>query len=62
MTIGKRCPRFQEYQKLYGGSTDLQKALCEFYAVVVRCCEQAVLAIRNTGESATTHNRCTNSA
>jgi hypothetical protein len=50
MTIGKRCPRFQDYQKLYGSSTDLQKALREFYSVVFRCCEQAVIAIRRPGE------------
>ncbi|THX79338.1 hypothetical protein D6D04_05225 [Aureobasidium pullulans] len=34
MTIGKRCPRFHEYQKLYGHSTGLQKALCDFYAAI----------------------------
>jgi len=50
MTIGKRCPKFQEYQKLYGNSTDLQKALCDFYSLIVRCCEQAVCAIRRAGE------------
>ncbi|KAG9563865.1 hypothetical protein KCU71_g6443, partial [Aureobasidium melanogenum] len=49
MTIGKRCPRFQEYQKLYRNSTDLQKVLCDFYSVVVRCCEQAVMMLRRTG-------------
>jgi hypothetical protein len=55
MTIGKRCPRFQEYQRLYGRSTNLQKALCDFYSVVVRCCEQAVVTIRRTGEWTTTY-------
>ncbi|KAG9674897.1 hypothetical protein KCU99_g3333, partial [Aureobasidium melanogenum] len=49
MTIGKRCPRFQEYQKLYRDSTDLQKALCDFYSMVVRCCEQAVTVLRRAG-------------
>ncbi|THX74208.1 hypothetical protein D6D05_07076 [Aureobasidium pullulans] len=34
MIIGKRCPRFHEYQKLYGHSTGLQKALCDFYAAI----------------------------
>lgn len=50
MTIGKRCPKFQEYQNLYGSSTDLQKALCDFYSVIVRCCEQAVSAISRPGK------------
>lgn len=50
MTIGKRCPRFQEYQKLYRDSTDLQKALCDFYSMVVRCCEQAVTVLRRAGK------------
>ncbi|KAH0360412.1 hypothetical protein KCU65_g9409, partial [Aureobasidium melanogenum] len=49
MTIGKRCPKFQEYQVLYRNSTDLQKALCDFYSVVVRCCEKAVTVLRRTG-------------
>ncbi|THX33193.1 hypothetical protein D6D12_01670 [Aureobasidium pullulans] len=49
MTIGKRCPRLREYQSLYGGSIDLQKALSNFYSVVVRCCEQAVKVIRRSG-------------
>lgn len=52
MTIGKRCPRLREYQSLYGGSIDLQKALSNFYSVVVRCCEQAVKVIRRSGEFA----------
>ncbi|KAG9854168.1 hypothetical protein KCU77_g6309, partial [Aureobasidium melanogenum] len=49
MTIGKRCPKFQEYQKLYRDSTDLQKVLCDFYSVVVRCCEQAIIVLRRPG-------------
>ncbi|THX16596.1 hypothetical protein D6D13_01137 [Aureobasidium pullulans] len=55
MTIGKRCPRFHEYQKLYGHSTGLQKALCDFYAAIVHCCEQAVKAICRTGKFSATH-------
>lgn len=49
MMIGKRCPRFQEYQKLYRDSTDLQRVLCDFYSVIVRCCEQALTGFRRTG-------------
>ncbi|KAH0170918.1 hypothetical protein KCU67_g2421, partial [Aureobasidium melanogenum] len=54
MAIGKRCPRFQAYQKLYGASPDLQKALCEFYAVVVRCCEKVVRTDHHTGRNTPT--------
>ncbi|KAG9657777.1 hypothetical protein KCU64_g4966, partial [Aureobasidium melanogenum] len=49
MTIGKRCPRYQKYQKLYRDSTDLQKALCDFYSVVVRCCEQTIIVLHRPG-------------
>ncbi|TIA16985.1 hypothetical protein D6C80_04215 [Aureobasidium pullulans] len=41
MIIGKRCPRFHEYQKLYGHSTGLQKALCDFYAAISLGIQQA---------------------
>jgi hypothetical protein len=46
MNIGRTCPRYQDFGFLYPKSTGLQKALCEYFVVVVELCKQAVLFIR----------------
>jgi ankyrin repeat domain-containing protein 50 len=46
MNIGRTCPRYQGFGFLYPKSTGLQRALCEYFVVVVRLCKQAVLFIR----------------
>jgi Ulp1 family protease len=46
MNIGRTCPRYQDVGFLYPKSTRLQKALCEYFVVVVKLCRQAVLFIR----------------
>ncbi|CRK18087.1 hypothetical protein BN1723_011489 [Verticillium longisporum] len=46
MAFSRQCPRFAEYQALYPGSTQLQKALCDFHASIIRCCKHAVEAIQ----------------
>lgn len=46
MNIGRTCPRYQDFGFLYPKSTGLQKALCEYFVVVIELCRQAVLFIR----------------
>ncbi|KAH8586021.1 ankyrin repeat-containing domain protein [Bisporella sp. PMI_857] len=43
------CPRYSEYQLLFGDSTRLQKALCSFYATIVNFCTRAIQAIKTPG-------------
>jgi hypothetical protein len=42
MSIGRRCPTLQKFGILYPTSTDLQAALCEYYAVVIRFCAKVI--------------------
>jgi len=42
MSFAASCPRFAEYQALYPNSVELQAALCNFHAAVIRCCKHAV--------------------
>ncbi|EXJ91683.1 hypothetical protein A1O3_00233 [Capronia epimyces CBS 606.96] len=46
MNIGRTCPRFQEFGSLYPRSQSLQRALCEYFIVVVELCMRAVLFIK----------------
>ncbi|KAH8592594.1 hypothetical protein B0O99DRAFT_743497 [Bisporella sp. PMI_857] len=43
------CPRYSEYQLLFGDSARLQKALCSFYAAIVNFCTKAIQAIKTPG-------------
>lgn len=43
MRVGRTSPRYQDYGHLYLESTRLQRALCEYFVVIVRLCKQAVL-------------------
>lgn len=38
MSVGKMCPTYQEFGQLYPGSVGLQRALSEFYAVIIHLC------------------------
>ena len=46
MAVGRTCPRHQELQILFPKSSDLQKAICLYFTVVVRLCKQTVLFIK----------------
>lgn len=43
-------PRYTEYQFLFGGAPRLQRALCEFYATVIRFCQKSIQIVQRTGE------------
>ena len=49
MNFSKHCPRYSEYQVLYADSVGLRNAVCNFYAVVIDCCTQAVQVISKSG-------------
>ncbi|KAK4947542.1 hypothetical protein LTR10_013487 [Elasticomyces elasticus] len=42
MSVGRSCPRFQEYELLHPTSNGLRNALCEYFIVVVDLCRAAV--------------------
>lgn len=42
MAVGQRCPTLQKFGLLYPTSIDLQAALCEYYAIVVRFCAKVI--------------------
>ena len=46
MDIGRTCPRYQQYGVLYTGSTAVQKALCEYFVILVQLCQHSVLFLR----------------
>lgn len=46
MTIGKSCPTYQQFGQLYPGCTELQHALCDYYAAVVQLCIKIVQVSR----------------
>jgi ankyrin repeat protein len=43
MSIGRSCPRNQEYILLYPRSPELKEAVCEYFIVVVQLCKHVVL-------------------
>lgn len=49
MKIQRLFPRYDKYQTLFMHSTDLQDALCSFYAALVGFCTQMVIVIRRPG-------------
>jgi len=51
MRLQVDCPRFQEYQELFGDSVRLRKALCSLYATVIRFCTNALEALERPGMS-----------
>jgi Cdc6-like AAA superfamily ATPase len=48
MSIGRTCPRNQEYLLLYPRSVELKEAVCEYFIVSVQLCKQAVLVLKRT--------------
>lgn len=44
------CPRYAEYQFLFADAPGLQKALCEFYATVIRFCTRSIKIVQRTGK------------
>lgn len=46
MNIGRTCPRYEDFGRLYPKSTGLQKALCQYFVVIVQMCKRAVLFTR----------------
>jgi Skp family chaperone for outer membrane proteins len=42
MIIGKSCPTLQKFGLLYPTSVELQTALCEYYAIVIRLCAKII--------------------
>lgn len=51
MKLGSYCPRYAEYQFLFADAPGLQKALCEFYATVIRFCTRSIQIVQRTGMS-----------
>ncbi|KAL9122028.1 MAG: hypothetical protein Q9187_001420 [Circinaria calcarea] len=51
MSIGSTCPRFTEFGLLYPSSVGLQKALCDYYAVIIQLCKRAIEFSRRPGLS-----------
>jgi hypothetical protein len=47
--LGKECPRFDEYQKIFNGSVRVREALSEFYATVIGFCTKALPGIQEKG-------------
>lgn len=42
MHIGKACPLYGQFGHLYPGCNELQKSLCEYYAIIVRLCTKVI--------------------
>ena len=49
MKLGCTCPQFTEFSYLYPTSIRLQKALCEYYAAVVRLCKHSTVSSGKPG-------------
>jgi hypothetical protein len=48
MGIGKSCPTFQQFGQLYPECIGLQRALCDYYAVIIDLCVKIIEASRRT--------------
>ncbi|KAJ1329802.1 fungal STAND Goodbye domain-containing protein [Microdochium nivale] len=42
LTISTHCPRFTEYKALFPARIRLQRALCDFHAAIICCCQHVV--------------------
>ena len=49
MNIGKIYPTYQSFGHLYSGCVELQNALCEYYAAVIRLCMKIVIVSQRSG-------------
>lgn len=48
MNLGRQCPRIHGLASLYP-SPGLQKALCNYYAAVIRLCKHVTESLRKPG-------------
>lgn len=48
MDIGKSCPTYEQFGHLYPGCVGLQRALCDYFAVIVRLCIEIIEIPRRT--------------
>ncbi|CAI7598931.1 unnamed protein product [Penicillium glandicola] len=48
MAIGRSCPTYQQFGHLYPGCVSLQRALCDYYAVIVQLCIKIVEISKRT--------------
>jgi Cdc6-like AAA superfamily ATPase len=48
MAIGKSCPTYQKFGQLYPGCVGLQRALCDYYAIIVKLCIKIIEVSRRT--------------
>ncbi|RHZ59573.1 uncharacterized protein CDV56_101052 [Aspergillus thermomutatus] len=48
MGIGKSCPTYQKFGQLYPGCVGLQRALCDYYAIIVKLCIKIIEVSRRT--------------
>ncbi|MCJ1393145.1 hypothetical protein MMC18_006017 [Xylographa bjoerkii] len=46
MDIGRTCPRRNDLASLFPSAIGLQKAVCEYYTVIISLCKQAVVSSR----------------
>ncbi|KAL6837249.1 hypothetical protein V8C40DRAFT_229538 [Trichoderma camerunense] len=51
MDLGRICPRWTDYQIFYSSSSQLQDALYDFYASLIRCCKRAVETVETAQRS-----------
>ena len=49
LRLRNSCPRYSEYQLLFGDSTRLQRALRAFYATIIKFCTRAIQIIESPG-------------
>jgi hypothetical protein len=49
LRLRNSCPRYSEYKLLFGDSARLQKALCAFYATIIKFCTRAIQIIEAPG-------------
>ena len=52
MEVGKLCPAYAQFGDIYPGSIQLQHALCEYYASVIRLCTKVIVVLNRTALSA----------
>jgi hypothetical protein len=50
MEIGRECPRFDSYQRIFQDSTRVQNALCSYYARIVRICADLYVDMQKPGK------------
>lgn len=48
MVIGRSCPVYQEFGQLYQGCVGLQRALCDYYAIIIQLCIKIINVSRRT--------------